>query len=151
VDEFTLQGTFMADSPTDEVYLFLFPADVGDSNGHLAVHLPPADQTYYWAFDPEGLDRLPQDVLDKLSLPRVNFRALVYGEKWKKEIYDAIAACHSAKGFDPTSQDVAIELGYPLMDVDGLNDLIYRGKVCCLVLVIDSKKTEPWSADLCSG
>jgi hypothetical protein len=43
----------MADSPTEDVYLFLFPADIDDSNGHLAVHLPPETETYYWSFDPK--------------------------------------------------------------------------------------------------
>ncbi|KAJ7268913.1 hypothetical protein C8J57DRAFT_1608983 [Mycena rebaudengoi] len=86
VDEFTLQGTFMADSPIDEVYLFLFPADVNDLNGHLAVQLPPENEKYYWSYNPKGLDNWPQDTSDKLVLPTVSFRALVYGvhsERWE--------------------------------------------------------------------
>ncbi|KAJ7279264.1 hypothetical protein C8J57DRAFT_1302727 [Mycena rebaudengoi] len=125
-DEFTLQGTFMADSPTDEVYLFLFPTNVA---GHLAVHLPLETETYYWSFDPEGIKHLPQDSLDKFALPSVSFRAQVRGVRWRQEVYDSIATCHHAKGFDPASQDVAIELGYPLLDVDRLNDLIYGVKI----------------------
>jgi hypothetical protein len=77
VDEFTLQGTFMADSPTDDVYLFVFPAGVDDSDGSLPVHLPPDSERYYWSFDPDGIEQLPQDSLDKLTLPRVNFQAVV--------------------------------------------------------------------------
>ncbi|KAJ7276566.1 hypothetical protein C8J57DRAFT_1583667 [Mycena rebaudengoi] len=129
VDEFTLQGTFMADSPTDEVYLFLFPANVANSRGHLAVHLPLETETYYWSFDPEGIEHLPQDSLDKFALPSVSFRAQVLAVHWSQEVYDSITACHCAKGFDPPSQDVAIELGYPLLDVDRLNDLINGGKI----------------------
>jgi hypothetical protein len=134
LDEFTLQGTFMADSPTDDVYLFLFPANVDDSNGHLAVHLPPENETYYWSFDPEGLDRLPEDSLDKLVLLRIKFRAIVTAVRWRQEAYDYIADCHCAKGFDPTSQDVAIELGYPFVDLEKLNNLINAGQVCVPVL-----------------
>ncbi|KAJ7279311.1 hypothetical protein C8J57DRAFT_1464768 [Mycena rebaudengoi] len=129
VDEFTLQGTFMADSPTDEVYLFLFPANVANSRGHLAVHLPLETETYYWSFDPEGIEHLPQDSLDKFALPSVSFQAQVLAVHWSQEVYDSITACHCAKGFDPASQDVAIELGYPLLDVDRLNDLINGGKI----------------------
>ncbi|KAJ7279271.1 hypothetical protein C8J57DRAFT_131684 [Mycena rebaudengoi] len=128
-DEFTLQGTFMADSPTDEVYLFLFPANVANSRGHLAVHLPLETETYYWSFDPEGTEHLPQDSLDKFALPSVRLRARVAAFHWSQEIYDSIATCHRAKGFDPASQDVAIELGYPLLNVDQLNDLINGGKI----------------------
>ncbi|KAJ7198682.1 hypothetical protein C8J57DRAFT_469121 [Mycena rebaudengoi] len=128
-DEFTLQGTFMADSPTDEVYLFLFPTSVVNSRGHLAVHLPLETETYYWSFDPEGIEHLPQDSLDKFALPSVSFWAQVLAACWSQEIYDSIATCHRAKGFDPASQDVAIELGYPLLNVDQLNDLINGGKI----------------------
>jgi hypothetical protein len=140
VDEFTLQGTFMADSPTDEIYLFLFPADVDDSNGHLAVHLPLETKTYFWSFDPEGIDRMPPDSLDKLVLPSVSFQALVYGKFWEKEIYDSISDCHRTKGFDPTSKDVAIELGCSLVDVERLNYLINGGKARVPILVIACKQ-----------
>ncbi|KAJ7279259.1 hypothetical protein C8J57DRAFT_1302700 [Mycena rebaudengoi] len=126
---FTLQGTFMANSLTDEVYLFLFPANVANSRGQLAVHLPLETETYYWSFDPEGIEHLPQDSLDKFSLPSVSFQARVPAIHWSQDVYDSIGACHHAKGFDPASQDVAIELGYPLLDVDQLNDLIYGVKI----------------------
>ncbi|KAJ7279255.1 hypothetical protein C8J57DRAFT_1125109 [Mycena rebaudengoi] len=129
VDEFTLQGTFMADSPTDDIYLFLFPTNVANSRGHLAVHLPLETETYYWSFDPEGIEHLPQDSLDKLALPSVSFRIQIAVAHWSQEVYDSISAFHHAKGFDPASQDVAIELGYPLLDVDRLNDLINGGKI----------------------
>jgi hypothetical protein len=139
VDEFSLQGTFMADSATDDVYLFLFPADVDDSNGHLAVPLPPGNETYYWSFDPEGLSQLPQDALDEFNLPSVSFQAFVYGKQRSQEEYDSIADCYRAKGFDPTTQDLAIELGYPLVDVERLNDLINSGKVCIPFFIIKCK------------
>jgi hypothetical protein len=129
----------MADSPTNEVYLFLFPANVANPRGHLAVHLPLETETYYWSFDPEGIEHLPQDSLDKFALPSVSFWAQVWGVHWRQEVYDSIATCHHAKGFDPASQDVAIELGYPLLDVDRLNDLIYGVKVHVPVLVIECK------------
>jgi hypothetical protein len=100
------------------------------------VHLPLETETYYWSFDPEGIEHLPQDSLDKFTLPSVNFRAQVRAAHWSQEVYDSIATCHHAKDFDPASQDVAIELGYPLLNVDRLNDLINGGKVHVPVLVI---------------
>jgi hypothetical protein len=97
-DEFTLQGMFMAESPTDDVYLFLFPTAVDDPDGHLAVRMPPESQRYYWSFDPEGIEYLPQDALDQLTLPHVNFEAFVYGQRWSQEVYDSIANVHRTKG-----------------------------------------------------
>jgi hypothetical protein len=129
VDEFTLQGTFMADSPLDDVYLFIFPTDVDNSRGHLTVRLPPENEAYYWSFDPEGKERAPQDALDKLTLPRVDLQALVCGVWWRPEVYNLIADFHRLKGFNPTSQAVAIKLGYPLMEVDRLINLIEASKV----------------------
>ncbi|KAJ7279280.1 hypothetical protein C8J57DRAFT_1712399 [Mycena rebaudengoi] len=103
--------------------------NAANSRGHLAVHLPLETETYYWSFDPEGIKHLPQDSLDKLALPSVSFRAQVRPKHWSQEVYDSIATCHRAKGFDPASQDVAIELGCPLLDVDRLNDLINGVKI----------------------
>jgi hypothetical protein len=131
----------MTDSPTDDVYLFLFPAaDVDGSNDHRAVHLSPENERYYWSFDPEGLDRLPQDALDKLSLPSVSFRAIISGVRWIQEQYDSISKFHHTKGCDPTSQDVATELGYPLVDVDRLNNLINGGKVRVSIFAIQPQR-----------
>ncbi|KAJ7214692.1 hypothetical protein C8J57DRAFT_1538406 [Mycena rebaudengoi] len=152
VDGFTLQGTFtalkpfvvigdswaMAETPRDDVYLFLFPANVDDSGGCLAVHLPPEEETYYWSFDPNGIERLSQDALEELALPHVHFRAQAVGEQWSKEIYDCIAKFHRTKGFDPTNKGVAIELGYPLVDIDRLINLIY----CDTIEVVDEGDME---------
>jgi hypothetical protein len=136
LDEFTLQGTFMAYSLRDDIYLFLSPTVVGASGGQLAVHLPPANKTHYWSFDLEGLNHLPQDIVDDFALPRVSFSATLLGRQWSQEVYDTISDFHRAKGFDPISQDVALELGYPLVDVDRLNSLIKGDKVSFLILAI---------------
>jgi hypothetical protein len=81
LDEFTLRGTFMADSESvrDEIYLFLFPPAVDASGGHLAVHLPPANETHYWSFDPDGAARLSQEAVEELALPTVHFLASAQG------------------------------------------------------------------------
>jgi hypothetical protein len=119
LDPFTLQGTFMADTPRDDVYLFLFPATIDDSGGNLAVHLPPESETYYWSLDPDGIEKLPQDALEELALPRVKFLAQALGYQWSEEVYDSIANFHYGKGFDHTSQDVAIKFGYLLLMLTG--------------------------------
>jgi hypothetical protein len=144
LDEFTLQGTFMADSATNDIYLFLFPAQVDSSGGQLAVHLPPENETYYWSLERDGIEHLPQDALDELALPHVNFQATVEGVQWRQQVYDTISDCHRAKGYDPTSHDVALKRGYPLVDVNRLNDLIngvYPDSS------LSAKKTQHWSAD----
>lgn len=122
----------MANAPTDELYLFLLLTDIDTSDGHLAVHLPQGNKTYYWSFDPNGTEQLPRDTWEELGLPHIKFRAEVGGRRWTKEVYDCISQFHRTKGFNPTSQEVAIELGYPLVNVDRLNSLIDANEVCLL-------------------
>jgi hypothetical protein len=82
---------------------------------------------------------VPRGTLDNFSLPDVRLRASVYGKFWENEIYASIAKFHHTKGFDTSSQEVAIKLGYPLVDVGRLNDLISGGKVCVPFLIIECK------------
>ncbi|KAJ6578856.1 hypothetical protein DFH09DRAFT_1310824 [Mycena vulgaris] len=129
LDKFTLRGTFMADTPTDEVYLFLFPGNVDVSDGQLTVDLPPESETYYLSFNPQGIERLSEDTIEQIGLPRLSFEAIVHAIQWPQNHYNLIRECHRAKGFDPDTQDVAIELGYPLVDVDELNYMVNGGQV----------------------
>ncbi|KAJ7435014.1 hypothetical protein B0H11DRAFT_2257702 [Mycena galericulata] len=128
-DEFTLQGTFMADTPTNEVYLFLFPATIEGSNDQRVIYLPPQRETYYWSFDPMGIEQLSDDTVMELGLPRVHFQAILHGAHWSSEHYEVIRDFHRAKGFDPHRQDAAIKLGYPLLDVHKLNNCLAGGRV----------------------
>jgi hypothetical protein len=130
----------MAESLSDYVYLFLFPAEVEDSDGDLTVHLPSESERYYWSFDPEGIERLPQDALDNLRVPCVSFRVQVSGKSWRRETYNSIGEFHHAKGFDPASQDIAIKFGYPLVDVEKLNNFINGDEVNEFHLPVSERK-----------
>ncbi|KAJ7901311.1 hypothetical protein B0H13DRAFT_1536427, partial [Mycena leptocephala] len=113
--DFTLRGTFMADAPTDKVYFFLFPLQVDVVDNLITVTNPPDTEKYYWAFDPDGLNRLTHDVAEDFGLPTVEFSTELWGGKWDERIYDMVRDFHVAKGFDPYSQDAAIAVGYPLI------------------------------------
>jgi hypothetical protein len=117
----------MADAPMDDLYLFLFPANMYLSAGHLALHLPPQSEAYYWTFDPEGIERFSEDTSEALGLPLVQFHTLVRGDRGSKDDYTLIREFHLDKGFDPDSQDIAIELGYPLVEVS--NHVMGGGEV----------------------
>ncbi|KAJ7826354.1 hypothetical protein B0H13DRAFT_2440826 [Mycena leptocephala] len=120
---FTLRGTFMADAPTDKVYFFLFPPQVDVVDNLITVTNPPDTEKYYWAFDPAGFDRLTHDVAEDFGLPTVEFSIYSYGGKWDEHDYDMIRDFHIAKGFDPYTQDVAIAMGYPLIDIEEMKKL----------------------------
>ncbi|KAF7340330.1 hypothetical protein MVEN_01952200 [Mycena venus] len=118
LDGFTLRGTFMTDAPLNKVYLFLFPPQVKVLNGQLAITNPSDAEKYYWAFDPAGLDRLTHESAEEIGLPTPEFSTEVDGPTWNECEYAMIREFHSGKDFDPESQDVAIAMGYPLVDIE---------------------------------
>ncbi|KAJ7901320.1 hypothetical protein B0H13DRAFT_773067 [Mycena leptocephala] len=124
--DFTLRGTSMADAPTDKVYLFLFPPQVEVVGNLITVTNPPDTERYYWAFDPAGLNQLTHDVAEDFGLPTVEFSTNLWGGKWDEHDYDMIRDFHIAKGFDPYTQDVAIAMGYPLIDIEEMKKFIPR-------------------------
>ncbi|KAJ7930689.1 hypothetical protein B0H13DRAFT_2651833 [Mycena leptocephala] len=124
--DFTLRGTFMADAPTDNVYLFLFPPQADLVDGQLLVTNPPDTEIYYWAFDPDGRDRLTHDVAEGIGLPTVKVSISLESWRYDERDYDLVHDFHLAKGFDPYSQDAAIAMGYPLIDIEEMKKLIPR-------------------------
>ncbi|KAJ7930742.1 hypothetical protein B0H13DRAFT_2309360 [Mycena leptocephala] len=116
----------MADAPTDKVYLFLFTPQVDIVDGQLFVTNPPDTEKYYWAFNPDGLDRLTHERAEDFGLPTVEFSMCLWGGKWDEHDYDMVRDFHVAKGFDPYTQDAAIAMGYPLIDIEKMKKLIPR-------------------------
>ncbi|KAJ7907652.1 hypothetical protein B0H13DRAFT_1879383 [Mycena leptocephala] len=96
------------------------------SGGHLRVCLPPKSKTYYWSLNPEGTERLSEESEEQLSLPHIRFQAAVCGGQWSQDDYDLVTQFHLNKGFDPYSQHFAIELDYPLVDINRLITIMVR-------------------------
>ncbi|KAJ7768003.1 hypothetical protein B0H14DRAFT_358589 [Mycena olivaceomarginata] len=120
LDGFTLRGTFMTDAPSDKVYLFLCNPQVEVLDGQLTVINPPDAEKYYWAFDPTGLDQLPHEIAEDIGLPTPKFRIEPHSLYLREEETNLIREFHAAKGFDPESQDVAIAMRYPLVDIEAI-------------------------------
>ncbi|KAJ7697867.1 hypothetical protein B0H17DRAFT_1051447 [Mycena rosella] len=51
---------------------------------------------------------------EQLGFPAINIELMLWGTSWDESVYKGTRQFHQAKGFDPDSQDVARELGYPL-------------------------------------
>ncbi|KAJ7802771.1 hypothetical protein B0H14DRAFT_2891257 [Mycena olivaceomarginata] len=117
---FTFQGTFMTDAPSDKVYLFLFPPQVEILDGQLTVINPPDAEKYYWSFDPAGLDQLTHEIAEDIGLPTPKFKIVPRGLFLEEEETNLIREFHAAKGFDPESQDAAIAMRYPLVDIEAI-------------------------------
>ncbi|KAJ6518120.1 hypothetical protein C8R47DRAFT_6829 [Mycena vitilis] len=71
----------------------------------------------YWSLDPSGAEQLTTDEARSLGFPDIQFRMEVWGRCWDDSVYAAIRQCHEAEGFDPYSQNAAIAMGCPLIEI----------------------------------
>ncbi|KAJ7791112.1 hypothetical protein B0H14DRAFT_2471115 [Mycena olivaceomarginata] len=67
--------------------------------------------------DPSGVARLSAEEARDCGFPDISTFQTVWAYSWDTEVHAGIRQFHEAKGFDLNSQDVAIELGYPLFQV----------------------------------
>ncbi|KAJ7023136.1 hypothetical protein C8F04DRAFT_190663 [Mycena alexandri] len=100
-------------------YLFLCPPSAFQA-GSSSFRCP--DSPAYWSLDPLGDDRLSAEEATAVGFPSVLLNTIVSGCSWDASVYAGLRQSHTAKGFDPDSQDVARHLEYPLYVVD--EDLI---------------------------
>ncbi|KAF8214609.1 hypothetical protein K438DRAFT_882760 [Mycena galopus ATCC 62051] len=104
-------------------YLFLCPLAEFETDLPGCFVIP--DCTAYWSVDPLGAERLSAEEARTLGLPEIHSWMEVWVKYWDSSDYDGIHQFHEAKGFDPYSQDVAIELGYPLFQVSCQQDDLF--------------------------
>ncbi|KAJ7055805.1 hypothetical protein C8F01DRAFT_1258177 [Mycena amicta] len=100
--------------PLPKGYLFLAPAsdfEVGPS----MLRWP--DCPAYWSLDPTGVERLSAEEAEHLGFPAFKLTTHVGVVSWDDSVYAGIRRFQRAKGFDPYTQDVARELGYPLYEL----------------------------------
>ncbi|KAJ7640233.1 hypothetical protein B0H17DRAFT_476929 [Mycena rosella] len=67
--------------------------------------------------DSAGDERLTVEEAEKLGFPTLEFQMKVQGYSWDESFYNGVRQFYAAKGFDPDSQDVALELGLPLYEI----------------------------------
>ncbi|KAJ7787193.1 hypothetical protein B0H14DRAFT_2954908 [Mycena olivaceomarginata] len=115
-----LNACFRPNAPTSKVYLFLFNPQVEVLDGQIIVINPPDAEKYYWSFDPAGLDQLTHEIAEDIGLPTPKFMIVPHGLFLEEEETNLICEFHAAKGFDPESQDIAIAMGYPLVDIEAM-------------------------------
>ncbi|KAJ7135933.1 hypothetical protein C8R44DRAFT_769307, partial [Mycena epipterygia] len=104
--------------PTDNSppgYLFLCPLAELQAEDPTCFRAP--DRLVYWSLDPSGIDRLSVGAAEDLGFPAIESQMKVYGKSWDASVYEGIRQFHEGKGFDPYSQQVALEMGYPPFQV----------------------------------
>jgi hypothetical protein len=102
--------------PTDNLpfgYLFLCPWAELQADTPTDFRIP--DCIAYWSLEPSGVSWLSHETAEDLGFPPINFEMVLEVYSWDASVYDGIHQFHKAKGFDPCSQEVALELGYSLV------------------------------------
>ncbi|KAF7340336.1 hypothetical protein MVEN_01952800 [Mycena venus] len=94
-----------------------FPPQLELVDGRFTIMNPDDSEKYYWSFDPTGLKWLTRKAAEDIGLPTPQFSVKATAWMWDKSTPDMICKFHAAKGFNPDSQDAAIAMGYPLVDI----------------------------------
>ncbi|KAF7377011.1 hypothetical protein MSAN_00119100 [Mycena sanguinolenta] len=93
-----------------EGFLFLCPTE--DFRSGPSSFCCPACPAY-WSLDPSGVYRLGPEEATQRGFPIFKLTTEANGYSWDDSIYEGLRQFHEAKGFDPYSQDVVRDLGYP--------------------------------------
>ncbi|KAJ7107874.1 hypothetical protein C8R44DRAFT_744454 [Mycena epipterygia] len=97
-----------------EGYLFLCPSQ-NLKIGKSSFRWP--DCPAYWSLDPSGVERLSRDEAIRLTFPPMDFGVIVGGSYWDATVYAGLRQFHQANGFNPESRDLALHLGYGLIQL----------------------------------
>ncbi|KAJ7458109.1 hypothetical protein FB451DRAFT_1563992 [Mycena latifolia] len=109
-DNTTLQGSFMAESPTADLYLFLRNPHIRISVGFLCVDIPEPEEAYFWSFSAEGTVPLSAQELENVVPPQVAICARLTWQHWRSDDYGLIAEFSESRGIDPHSLELAHHL-----------------------------------------
>ncbi|KAJ7822413.1 hypothetical protein B0H14DRAFT_2828707 [Mycena olivaceomarginata] len=106
-DEFSLRGTFMADAPPKELYLFLLNPRADIQYDRSSVEIPAACDSYYWSFESDGSHRVLDEVLEEIVPPRVLFHPRILGHRWLQSDYRLVTEFQLAEACDPGTTGLA--------------------------------------------
>ncbi|KAF7337205.1 hypothetical protein MSAN_02272800 [Mycena sanguinolenta] len=95
-------------------YLFVCPAE-DFRTGENSLKWPECPA--YWSLDPSGAVPLSSEDAKTLGFPIIHIETFLYGYFWDESVHQGVRQFHAGKGFDPDSQDMARDLGYPLFAI----------------------------------
>ncbi|KAJ7607735.1 hypothetical protein FB45DRAFT_947623 [Roridomyces roridus] len=123
IEWITLQLYIPAPSkPHPEGYLFACPPEhLKTGTGSFAWPQCP----WFWSLDPSGIPPLTPETAQSLGFPKVKQSGRFSGFHWDTSVYEGLRKFHAAKGFDPSSQDLAKHLGVPLMELPGDRETLH--------------------------
>ncbi|KAF7353364.1 hypothetical protein MSAN_01525000 [Mycena sanguinolenta] len=97
-----------------EGYLFVCPPEHFQT-GRSMFRWPQCPA--YWSLDASGTVRLSAEEARILGFPTLHLESVLLGQSWDNVVYEGLRRFHHGKGFNPDSQEAAIQLGYPLYEL----------------------------------
>ncbi|KAK7038671.1 hypothetical protein VNI00_010555 [Paramarasmius palmivorus] len=99
-----------------EVYLFILPIpQPSDDEGIWRSWVE--GEKYFWSFDPFGREKISDFELATSGIPSFTSTINAIGRTWSPSDYDIIRKLQVFKGFDPTTTDLAVATGCPILEV----------------------------------
>ncbi|KAK6966622.1 hypothetical protein R3P38DRAFT_906414 [Favolaschia claudopus] len=102
--------------PSQDGFLFLCP-EQDFITGSAFLKWQPPERCWYWSLYPSGVPQLSQEEATKLGFPTILLVTELAGKSWDESVYVGLREFHKCKGFDPESQDMAVELEEPLYEL----------------------------------
>ncbi|KAJ7676713.1 hypothetical protein DFH06DRAFT_1168875 [Mycena polygramma] len=119
-------------------YLFICP--LAELQSDLAYFRVP-DCPAYWSLDPSGVEGLNADEASVMGFSDIKFHMAVGGRSWDDNDYAGIRTFHESRGFDAYTQEAAIAMGCPLVEMT-CDRYALLGHSKSSGIVADSSKSE---------
>ncbi|KAF7374303.1 hypothetical protein MSAN_00313500 [Mycena sanguinolenta] len=106
----------------------------------------------YWSLDSSGDNPLSHEDASSLGFPSIRLLTHVDVLSWDETVYVGLHKFDECKGFNPESQDVAKELGYPLYEIsDGkwIERFLASMEWDLAMDREDGSDDSPWDAECC--
>ncbi|KAK1222685.1 hypothetical protein PQX77_014450, partial [Marasmius sp. AFHP31] len=112
--EFSLIGDFLSDPTTGPTpaYLFVPRFWVNIISGMFCTHFPPLESLFYWASDPNGINKISKQDWDSFGIPMLQVQLRI-GSYWDDSDYDFVRDYLRRKGYGEDGARYARDHGYP--------------------------------------
>ncbi|KAK1223046.1 hypothetical protein PQX77_014082 [Marasmius sp. AFHP31] len=110
---FSLVGTIDKGPPSSpSIYLFVPPLPVEQRSGIYFMRYPPVSPLFYWSFDPNGRQVIPENDWEKHGIPRLKVLSWI-GSSWALGTYLAVYNHLQTRNYELDGRQYTRERGYP--------------------------------------
>ncbi|KAK1223044.1 hypothetical protein PQX77_014080 [Marasmius sp. AFHP31] len=110
---FSLLGTIDKGPPSSpSIYLFVPPVPVEQRSGIYYIQYPLVSPMFYWSFDPNGRQVIPENDWEKHGIPRLKVLSWI-GSSWALGTYRVVHNHLQTRNYELDGRQYTRERGYP--------------------------------------